>query len=51
MKANMARYQIAETAIKKGKTGVAVVALSPEIGEGVGCVLAIIITIEVDLSK
>lgn len=36
VKSSMMRYRIAGDAIKRGKSGVAVAALSPEIGEGVG---------------
>jgi hypothetical protein len=36
VKMSMKRYDIADSAIKKGNTGVAVAALSPEIGAGIG---------------
>lgn len=39
IKMSMMRYQIAGDAIKKGNTGLALGALAPEIGEGVGYVV------------
>jgi flagellar biosynthesis protein FlhB len=35
-KTSMARYQLADSAIKSGNGGVATAALAPEIGEGIG---------------
>lgn len=39
IKLSMKRYEIANQAIKEGNTGLAVSALAPEIGEGIGSVL------------
>ena len=35
----MKRYEIAGQAIKQGNTGIAIAALSPEIGKGFGSIL------------
>jgi uncharacterized protein YpmB len=40
LKTSMKRYDIADDAIKKGHAGVAVAALSPEIGEGIGAAVS-----------
>lgn len=40
VKMSMKRYGVAESALKQGNTGVAVAALSPEIGEGIGDVMS-----------